>query len=620
MRTFVVAGLLLMAAAVIPASSQTVQLGTASTDPSFEIVKQHVDIEISTDGTFYEADEMAFRVLNEQGRHGLQQMTLTNTQGYETTQIKSAYTLKPNGTRLDVPPGQILYGRGASTGPGGFDDLQTMTVVYPNVEIGDEVVLVTLFHQDRPWFGTHFAREFNFSRSVLAHDVRITLSVPANVSAPSIDASGLEGGARETYGDKYRWVWTYKNDISIPLAADSVAESDFGPHLHVSSFRDYAAVAQVYDDIFRERSGTTPEIRQLADQLTAGIADRREQAHALYDWVAGHIAYVNIVLGAGGFVPHEAQDVLRNRYGDCKDHVILLQALLWAKGIQSSPVLINAGNGFQLSKVPSTYLFNHLITYVPEFQMYLDSTARTASFGVLPFADAGKPVVIVTSGKVDRTPSITANGSTMRVMETLKVTETGDVEGDTQVTATGVAAQEMREIVTAIPATKEADYFRLYLGPGAEGTLTRGEPMKLAPTYVFGAHYRIPSVATIPGPAAMPPWIGYKPFFFTDLLAGSLPPTRTSPYLCGSFDAEEIVTITFPQGTEVTTLPRPVDFHVQDIAMSLTYDQPAPNIVHATTKLRTEHPQATCTPEYYAKIEPDLRRAVGQLRGQLLYK
>ena len=76
--------------------------------------------------------------------------------------------------------------------------------------------------------------------------------------------------------------------------------------------------------------------------MTAGERDRRAQARKLYEWVSVNIRYVNIVLGAGGFVPHKAADVLKNGYGDCKDHVMLLEALLAAKGIKSSPVLIEA--------------------------------------------------------------------------------------------------------------------------------------------------------------------------------------------------------------------------------------------------------------------------------------
>ena len=114
----------------------------------------------------------------------------------------------------------------------------------------------------------------------------------------------------------------------------------------------------------------TPGIRALADNITAGISDRREQAEALYRWVAQNIRYVAVYLGNGGLEPNSAQSILDNHYGDCKDHVVIPEALLAAKGIASSPVLIGMDEGPILPKVPLLSRFNHAITYVPEFKLY----------------------------------------------------------------------------------------------------------------------------------------------------------------------------------------------------------------------------------------------------------
>ena len=184
---------------------------------------------------------------------------------------------------------------------------------------------------------------------------------------------------------KTRHVWHFHNDTAVKYEPDTVIAADDAPHVDITTLGDYAAVAKLYSSLFHDKSAATPEISTLADKLTDGIRDRRAQAKALYDWVSRHIRYVNIVLGAGGFEPHHAADVLKNGYGDCKDHVMLLQALLSAKGIKSSAVLIQAGgNQIRLPAMASPFLFNHLIAYVPDFQLFLDLTAEYASFGVLP--------------------------------------------------------------------------------------------------------------------------------------------------------------------------------------------------------------------------------------------
>jgi transglutaminase-like putative cysteine protease len=69
-------------------------------------------------------------------------------------------------------------------------------------------------------------------------------------------------------------------------------------------------------------------------------------------WVSKNIRYVAIDIGNSGIVPHDADSVLANAYGDCKDHAVLYSALLKAKGIQSETVLINLGEAYTLPTWP----------------------------------------------------------------------------------------------------------------------------------------------------------------------------------------------------------------------------------------------------------------------------
>ena len=118
-----------------------------------------------------------------------------------------------------------------------------------------------------------------------------------------------------------------------------------------------------------------------------------------------NIRYVLVFLGASGISPNPAPTVLRNKYGDCKDHVALMMALLRAKGIASEQVLISMGNMYRLPARP-VLLFNHVMLYLPEFGLYTDPTAPSSAFGVLPIGSYDKPVLHIseTGGRLARTP------------------------------------------------------------------------------------------------------------------------------------------------------------------------------------------------------------------------
>ena len=202
-----------------------------------------------------------------------------------------------------------------------------------------------------------------------------------------------------------RYSFTFEQDTTYPTEDWRLDLVHFAPRFAASSFKTYAEVGRSYQERAYPKTQITPDIQALANQLTQYSKSDKDKVRKLYNWVAHNIRYVGIYLGAGGVVPHDAQSILTNRYGDCKDHVVLLEALLRAAGIESSPALINAQRTYILPKLATTGVFDHVITYVPSLDLFLDSTSRFAPMGTLPNSDMQKPVVITATGEVKHTPA-----------------------------------------------------------------------------------------------------------------------------------------------------------------------------------------------------------------------
>ncbi len=611
MRAFIVSAFLILAIFPAQAAEQQAQ-------PPFEVAENHIDIDVNADGSFLQAGKVGYRVLDAQGLRALQQMTISYTANYQSLEIAAAYTLKADGRRIDVAPANILHGRGASTMPG-YEDIVTATIVFPNVEIGDEVVLETVLHQLIPWIPNQFAAGMTYARNTVVKDASFAISVPEKYPL-MIDAAGLEAGAVVSGDGKTRQTWRFHNDTAVPPEPGAVLNADANPHVYVSSFADYAAVARAANVWFKDKATVTPEIRALADKLTAGISDPRAQAEKLYDWVSSHVSYVQIVLGAGGFVPHPASEVLANRFGDCKDHVMLLEALLAAKGIDSTPVLIGVGPSFDLPRAATPYAFNHVITYIPQFKLFANSTAQFAPFGVLPGGDAGRPVILTATGQEMQTPPLNVADNRISVVEKIAISPDGNAVGDSIVSAQGAAAVDLRGLVTSISASAEPQYFSQMLGPGAEGSIQRSDPSTLTPGYSFSSHYTVNDVANFPGPGALPPWIGYKPFYLTEYVAGTLPARRDLPYACPSITAEEDVTIDLPPATQISSMPRTETLSAPGVTLDVSAVMQKANEVREITTVRIDHPQAICTADYYNSVHDSLKKMVAVLKEQILYQ
>jgi transglutaminase-like putative cysteine protease len=582
-----------------------------------EVVRNHISYEIAADGTYTKKQEQVFRILTQQGLDLLRQYSFAYSDSYEASDFVDAYTLKKDGTRIPVPSDKIFLSYGPITEPG-FNDFKIKSAVFQNVEVGDEVGVDIVFHQKKPWFAGQFYATQVFSQLLPERDVQI--DVRSSTRLPlHIDAAGLNGGQTQVQGDEQVWTWTFRNDTAVMPETGDVSEADTAADLIISSFPDYAALGKAYEDGARSKALPTPQVKALADRLTQGITDKRDQARVLYEWVSKNIKYLAIVLGNGGLVPHAANDVLTDRYGDCKDHVVLLQALLAAEGIQSTTALINAGAAFRISPVAAPDQFNHAITYVPQFDLYLDSTARYAPFGILPEEDVDKPVLLTGPGSLAHTPGPSANSSSISMVTAIRAHADGSADGDTRVTLTGPFAIAMRGVIAGMQAGSESDFIRASVPGATDGTIDKGDPLNLADPYVISIHYNLANAVNIPGPGAVSLWLGYHPFSIVTALAPSLP-SRHKDHVCSSFTATDEETITLPRGHALTNLPKSAEVDAEGLALSVSYDRQGPETIHMLRSLKSQHATLICTGDDYNRIRPDLTRMNGVLSAQALYK
>jgi hypothetical protein len=586
-------------------------------DSAFEIVRDHVDYDVSTDGSYVEKQEKIFRILSPQGLDALHEVVLSYTDDYQDATIDSAYTLKRDGRRIDVPKDKMFVGYGLTTAPG-FHDQKTKVAIFENAEVGDEVGYVTEFRQKKPWYPGRFFTSFSLGQNTPLHDFRVTVSAPPSL-ALHVDANGLTGGRVADAGPAQRWSWSFDGGTTQAPEDDSVTGFDNGAYLVVSTFEGFAALARSYEDGARGNAEPTAEVRALADRLTTGTRDRREIVHKLYDWVSSNIKYVAIVLGNGGLVPHAAADVLRSGYGDCKDHVTLLEALLTAKGIPSSPVLIDLGPSYHLPSAASPELFNHLITYVPEFDLYLDSTAKYVPFGDLPTDDMDKPVLRIASGTVSRTPTETAEHATLHTVSDVQIHADGSADGDSHFTATGPLAADMRSTLGRVGPGMDSAYLRASVPGTVAGSLIQAQPPNQSGAFSGSARYRIENAASFPGPGAISFGLGYRPKSLQDLIDAHFP-QRHANYICSSFvDTDETI-VQLPSDVHITSVPRSAQASAGGVTLHTTYARIAYNAVKATVTLRAEHPHMVCAADDYNRVRDELSRMIGLLGAQVVYE
>lgn len=593
---------------------------------NFSYARYRADYVVRADAGNVQTEEYEILLKTKAAVEQFSQVRLSYSEKMETLEVLEAYTLTADGQRRDVPAERIYTQESYSSAAAAmYADRKVRVVVFPNLAPGTRVVYRTRRTQNTPYFPGYFGLWETFSVFTQYDDARVSLSAPASLPM-FVQQRGVQGSEKpRVRGGEAVWEWRYRRPEPLKAQNWSAAAWEYSPSIMASTYRDWAQVAQAYQLKGGQAAAVTPGIQALADQLTAGITDRREQAAALYRWVAQNIRYVAVYLGNGGLEPNPAQSILDNHYGDCKDHVVILEALLAARGIQSTPVLIGAGGGPSLPAIPLLARFNHAISYLPEFDLYLDSTTPWARFGQLPEGDLGAPVLHTRQATLARTPENDAarTGAAMDVV--FRFDAAGDLAGQTRLQPGETSEIAMRASFARLNAQNRAraeESIMAASGFDGSGALTLlGDPQDLTHPFNYRYDFRAHDYVdfSVVGGMLLPDAPGGESF--RDLYANTSAPDNATPFYCNDSLREERYQLEFPPGVPIVAIPRSQRFQnaAGEYRSDWAREGQVVTVSHRLHQRAVHGPQALCQPSDYAAFRELYQQVRRGFRGQVVY-
>ena len=329
-----------------------------------------------------------------------------------------------------------------------------------------------------------------------------------------------------------------------------------------------------------------------------------------------------IYLKDGGFVPHFADSIIRNRYGDCKDNNTLLIALLAAKGIEASSALINASDSYTLPNLVTFGTFDHMITYLPQWDMYVDATQEFAPFGVLAFGELDKPTLLSSLGKIGRTQKPDAAQNKVSTRVTMTVDPDGKIHGTSHAHYFGVEDLGARPNYEGVGTVHEKKMVRDHLARFRHtgvGKLIPSDPYDLNHPFEVKTEFSIGAITNIPGHGAMVVPVGLSSGELHILTTRRAYEDFIPPYTCYSRTIEEHYFIEFPANVKVTRVPQDIDYKEGDIQYQSNYIQNG-NKVEVKRSLYAQRPGAVCQAEELKQFNAFFPVFLSDMRSQIFYE
>lgn len=300
---------------------------------------------------------------------------------------------------------------------------------------------------------------------------------------------------------------------------------------------------------------------------------------------------------------------------------MILESLLLAVGISSSPVLINTEESYRLPQLAGNYYFNHVISYVPEFDMYLDSTAQFAEFGTLPPADMGKPTLITKTGVLGLTPNSSTERDYTVSHSKLNLMPGGSIEGEATYVPHGYYISNSRVAQFSYENKDTQSVVDSILGRFQEtgtGQISHEDPTDLSQKWVVRSSFKLDPVINLPGPSAFALPSGLTPSFIRTKSNIKPYSGRHYPFSCGSSKNLEYLEVTFPVDVRVSRIPKGMAVRTSEQSYQSTY-RLVGNKLFVTRELSTYLGTDVCEPSQarYKDQVYLLDRVKADLRDQI---
>lgn len=612
------------------------QAGNGDLDPLSAIELSSIHETILPDGKVVEIDEVRKVIKSQLVIDAESTADLPFNSSSQKLEVLEAYTITPSGKKLPVELSAIRTVEDDNTqGAAFFSDQKHKIIVFPNLSVGSKTYYRCRLTTLKPLIPGYFYTKLNYSPHVVTQHSEYVLTYPENLVLFA-DIKGVNGGAEENLGDgNKRMTFTYQNLKFSPKEQLEVGLDDFAPHIYISTFSTQREFAKAYEDRLREKIKVTPEVQRLADEITKNIKPgsakdeklsekelKQLQSKAIYNWVSRNIRYVAIYLDDGSITPHDANSIIQNRYGDCKDHNALLISLLAAKGIKASSALINSGNTYSIPKLPVVGPFNHVITYIPAWDQYLDSTAEMAPYGLLADDEIDKPTLLTAFGSIGHTPKPNMDFNRIVTGISMTILKDGRIQGSAHSSYYGsaeISARYKFEGVATTMAERMVTNQLAKFRQTGEGNLKSTSVYDLDQPLVTDSEFTLDAISNFPGPGAMAVPVGLAPGELASIASDRPPEKFINPYRCATKTVSEGYVIEFPKNVKVTRIPENVKYKKNGIQYDAEYLLKG-NSVTIVRRLMVQRSSAVCRPEELQKWKDFYQAFIKDMRSQIFYE
>ncbi|MFH1622645.1 MAG: DUF3857 domain-containing protein [Candidatus Omnitrophota bacterium] len=388
------------------------------------------------------------KILNDRGKEDYSELHIGYDSTFEDVQLDYARTIKPDGSAVYVGDKSIRDVSIYLNFPL-YSNARARIISMPEVSEGAVIEYRAKILRKQLVNKKDFRLEYGVQDVDPIKTAKFQIKIPKDRdfsykiinSQYNTFSANLEP-EKEIIDNKKIFSWHMENIPEMLPEPNMPPTSRINPIIMMSTFKSWQDIYAWWYDLYKDKIKIDKNIQDKITELTEDLNSPLDKLRAIHNFCAQDIRYVAIEYGQAGYEPHEAIDVFKNKYGDCKDQAILLIAMLRHIGIDAYPVLIGKYDHINLNEDFPSIPFDHCIAVV-NFEgewIFMDPTAKTVPFRNLPGSDQDRMVFVVLDDgyKIVTTPLFESQNNSSQTIMQIKIKEDHSIYVKRKVNTGGV--------------------------------------------------------------------------------------------------------------------------------------------------------------------------------------
>ena len=291
-----------------------------------------------------------------------------------------------------------------------YDDLKEVNFIFPGATPGS-IGKISYVEKLKD---AHFMSPFYFVSYMPVLNSEFTISCPVGVKLNYQlynNDSNFVSFSKEEKGKRIIYRWMAKNMQTPKRESESPAFAYYAPHVLITVndytvdgvtkkvLPDVTGLCEWYKGFVKDiNKGDDSLLRSTVTGLVKDARSDEEKIRLIYYWVQDNINYIAFEDGLNGFIPREANDICKRRYGDCKDMSSILVKMLRIAGVKAYHTWIGTRKlPYRYSEIASPSIDNHMICIAEANgkRYVLDGTGKFTPLGFVTEFIQGKEALLL---------------------------------------------------------------------------------------------------------------------------------------------------------------------------------------------------------------------------------